>query len=217
MDCIEVRSRLASRRDSTTRDETMQRHLEQCKACHSYATDVKLARLLSSMPVPAPSGSFQARIDATVAGAATPAHGPQHRRRLPLALAATVLIAFGAGIMTAVLRPVPVADHSSGPSLTLRVQPGKTRVVDVSVNSPRRLENATITLTLDRNIVLDGHPSVHKLRWQTAIAAGENRISLPLALRQPGNGSVTIVITAHGMRRSLTLALSSRPQSPETI
>lgn len=218
MDCIEVRSRLAGKRGAHTPDETMRQHLEQCKACHKHAADMKLARLLSSMPVPTSSPGFHARIDAVIADAVVyQAPAARHRRRLPLALAATVLIAVTVGIMTAIFRPPPTTGGPSDQNLVVRVEPGITRMIDVSVNSPQRLDNAAITLRLGPNIVLSNHPDIRTLHWRTSIAAGESRISLPLTLARPGSGNVTVVVTAHGMQRSFTLALSSRLRPPKTI
>jgi len=218
MDCIEVRSRLASGRGADSPDRSMPGHLERCGACRSFAADLKLAHVLRSMPVPPPGPAFQARVDATLASAVTKAVKASPRpRRLPLALAAGILVAIVAAGLTTQRHPFPAAYGSAGRDIIVRTEPGVTRMVNVSVNSHRALHNATITLSIDNNISLNGRPGVHILRWQASIAAGENRITLPLTLRQPGNGKLTIAISANGSQRLLKLALSPHSATPKII
>jgi hypothetical protein len=59
--------------------------------------------------------------------------------------------------------------------------------------SKEALPDAIITVQLEGDVALTGYPGTQTLRWQTAIAAGNNQMALPISLK--GNNALGGVIS----------------------
>lgn len=197
MNCSEVKQRLenaASIDAETSADAALQSHLLGCESCRSYAEELNLSRLLADIPVPPMSSGFADRALAHAwehAEAEPPRKTTGIRHYAWASLAASVLLV---GVfVTQWMTPGKPPHLPSSPTVVQAV-PKATHPVEVRLVSKEALPNATITVTLDDAVALTGYPGKRTLSWQTAIAAGSNQMSLPVALKGNKRGTVTIQV-----------------------
>lgn len=209
MNCESTRQLLeqAPQPQQATSDSELLAHLRDCPECRDHAETMRLVALLRTLPARASSSEFKTR-----ALEAALAHLPHQRRpffsgwsSLPLAMAASLVLAvfvalqFGFPAQHSPHRTV-AQNESAEQVFTVSVRPMQTRVVDVVLDSKRALDNATLVVKLDDNLMLENRPSMKELRWQTNIQPGGNRLSLPVQLLGSADGEMTVTLE-HGDTR----------------
>jgi hypothetical protein len=193
MHCSNVQQRLqqATTNAAITADSELMAHLKTCEPCNDYAQELRLTRLLANTPVPAMREGFadQALARAWDVGQHQQAEKPI-RRYAVAGMAASLLLGVllvsqWGTISTPVVQPATMAQ--------VEVAPAATREVQVRLVSKEALPDAIITVQLEGDVALTGYPGTQTLRWQTAIAAGNNQMALPISLK--GNNALGGVIS----------------------
>lgn len=160
-------------------------HLRQCGDCREHAEDLRVVRLLRTMPAPEPEEGFEQRVLAGV----LPERRGESRSRVrgwQLATAASLLLA--------VLASLPRWQQPMSPApRTVAALP-----VSVSLDTPRTLQGATIRVSLPSNLVLEGYGDTRELQWQADLNAGSNRLTLPVRLREPAETAEVLIRIEHG-------------------
>lgn len=197
MRCSEVRARLEAGLHSGDNPEgALLTHLRDCSECRNHAEELRLLRLLRTLPVPPSSPGLAGRALQRGWRMAAPAR-PLWRIA---ALAASLLLAAGLGGYWGWRQfSAPEAPAVQ----VVLMQPHQTRTVDVLMVSRIELPAAHITVHVDRGLMLAGYPGVDTLRWQAPIKAGNNRLSLPVQLRDGAAGNIVIQIESGQARRQL--------------
>jgi len=95
---------------------------------------------------------------------------------------ALFVLAFSLGLL------LPNVGDQSGYHLALN----EVRQMDVAIETDRVLQGATITVILAGNVDLDGFPGQRELSWSETLAAGVNRLSLPLIATGTNGGQVIV-------------------------
>jgi anti-sigma factor RsiW len=180
-------------------------HAESCPGCAARLREAEgLRQSLRDLPVPPPSGDL---LERAVERAAE--QDRRHQRAWSmggLAVAASLLLAVAVGLVTQGPTTGP-----AGPAV-VAVTPGQTERINLAFNSPSRLEEVTLSVTLPEGVELAGHPGKRRLSWRTSLEAGRNLLELPVIVR--GSGGVLRADLEYGQtRRSFDLRL--HPQQPD--
>lgn len=211
MHCSNVKQRLqqATTSAAITADSELMAHLETCEPCRDYAQELRLTRLLASASVPAMREGFadQALARAWELGQHQQAARPI-RRYAVVGMAASLLLGVllvsqWSNISTPVVQPTTMAQ--------VEVAPAMTRDVQVRLVSKEALPDATITIQLEGDVALTGYPGQQTLKWQTAIAAGNNQMSLPVSLKGNNAHGGVITIEVHSGDASKALQFIVQP------
>lgn len=217
MRCSDVRKQLeaGSGLSVLVADTALREHLADCAECRALAEDLRVQRLLRTLPAPQPPQGFA---DRALRQAWRQGAGQRSGRALTggwtgLAAAASILVAV---LVVLTAAPWRAADEAVSPDMRVVQIPadgvGKVRVV---LNSPRALPNATITVNLDEGLNLAGYPDTRTLRWQTPIRMGKNMLELPVMMQQRQRGNLTIDIESGESRKQMQLSVEAREQKPE--
>lgn len=176
-------------------------HLRQCASCRDYAEELRVVRLLRSMPAPGPSEGFENRVLQSAVSQSQSRSEPQARLRgWQLATAASLLLA--------VMMTVP-RWQSPQPSAP---QAASTLPVSVSLDSARPLEGAVIRVSLPPQLALDGYPGVRDLEWRANLNAGGNRLTLPVQLQgAESGGEIRIEVEHRGARKVFRVPVRQQP------
>jgi len=183
MECNQARRELALMREQN--NSALLIHLRQCGDCREHAEELRVVRLLRTMPAPEPGEGFERRMLA----AALPERREESSSRVrgwQLATAASLLLA----VLAALPRwqqPPPSAPQAVA-----------ALPVSVSVDTPRTLRGATIRVSLPANLELEGYGDARELQWQADLDAGSNRLTLPVRLRKPAGAAEVLIRIEHG-------------------
>lgn len=212
MNCSEVQQRLntAQASDKLAQDSAMLNHMQECESCKDYAEELRLTRLLATMPVPPASEGFA---DRALAQAWETAHGTEQskrKNRTPAwaGLAASALLA--AVLVTQWIGPNSTNTPAPTGETLVQLVPNTTRPVQVRMVSKEALPNATITVHLDGGVALDGYPGQQRLSWQAPIEVGNNQMALPVRLNGNTSGTIVIEVSAGGASKQMQLFVQSQ-------
>lgn len=224
MNCEQAQRQLCTAVDfvATVPEGALLAHLQQCPLCRALAEEQRLQSLLHSLPVPRPSPGFAERA-LEQAWQQHVAQGesrdPSSRRgaiaRWPMAAAASVLAVAGGFALLLNQLPeqhndVQVAANSAPAADVVNSGADSLRQVDLLLISGSDYPTANITLRLDENLSLQGHPGRRAVQWQTHIAAGNNQLTLPVALDSGESGGFTVEIESHGVVKTATFTVSNK-------
>jgi len=240
MHCSDAQQRiskaLASAADGEepTLGSELQAHLQTCESCRNYysiAQELELNRLLASDQIPPMRSSFadQALARAWELGQRQSAAKPIARRNLQWAgIAASLLL----GVLLVnqwltndpsdVSSAAPIASHeapveAAAPTEIAKVEiaPATTRNIQVRLVSKEALPNATISIRVEGNVALTGYPEDQVLRWNTAIAAGNNQLTLPISLKGGVGTSTggTVVVEVSSGEASKAMRFTVAPEA----
>lgn len=152
--------------------------------------ETELLRHLRDLPVDPPSPGFAARV--------LGAHrAPRWQPAFGLALAATLMLAIGAGTWLGLADRGP--EIAVGPQVVILV-PDQVHPISLMFRSPRALNGVTIELKIPEGVELAGRAGRQELRWTTDLQAGANRLDLPLLVHS-GGGGVVLANFTHGTDR----------------
>jgi len=163
-------------------------HAEGCTACrHRIAGEMRLRQRLRALPMPEPDMRvFEQAIARAAASAAI-------RRRWTgggWALAASI------ALVIAVAGYLPrhgSIDQDGIPGLTIALH--EVREVNLAVESPRRLADATFTVVLPPGIEMAGYPGRREITWKGDLEPGKNLLVLPLRAEAGAGGEIVTSIT----------------------
>lgn len=215
MQCTDAKAQLDRQflqAETPALDLALSEHLEVCSSCRSYAQDLRIDTLLSSLPVPPMSENF-ARRALDKAWAATHPQDSSINRPVKagwwMATAASVVLATG------ILFSSPWREAPSGmaPAMpVVQVAPQELRQVDLLMVSGTALANATITISMDANVTLAGYPNTTKVSWQAPINAGNNQLSLPVRVQRGSGGVIVVEVESGGARKQMRFAVATDSQ-----
>lgn len=132
-------------------------------------------------------------------------------------------LAFAASLFAAVIVPglLEHGDDNSQVLSSITMSMSDQRMINIVFDSPEAVAEATITVSLPDNVRIAGYESVPELRWNTALRAGKNTLSLPLVARSGGEGIVRSQLEINGQARHFTVLVnvgdSLTPQSAITV
>jgi hypothetical protein len=195
--------------------EALVQHTRDCAHCRERLEDLRLKRLLRSMPTPEPGAYFERRLlkkvlqQARARSARTnTSTGQQAWAGWGWQLAAT------ASLLLLVLSLTPKW-ISTFPAPQLAAQGGPP--LQILLESPRPLSGATIRVILPANVTIEGYRNLHRLQWQVDIPAGGNRLSLPVKIGDGGAaGKILIEVEHGGARKTLSLPIAPAPAPRDT-
>ncbi|WP_323845834.1 hypothetical protein [Microbulbifer magnicolonia] len=197
MDCNQAKRELELLREQNS--SALLIHLRKCSGCRDHAEELRVVRLLRSMPAPEPAEDFEERVLAA-ALPKQPEISPSRLRGWQLATAASLLLA----VLVALPRwqqPAP----ATPPALA-------ALPVSVAVDTPRTLRGATIRVSLPPNLELEGYGGSRELQWQADLNAGSNRLTLPVRLREAGGAAEIMIYIEHGgAHREFRVPVKFRP------
>ncbi|UHQ54306.1 hypothetical protein [Microbulbifer sp. YPW16] len=171
-------------------------HLRRCHDCREYAEDLRVARLLRTMPAPEPEAGFESRVLRTAISQSRGVPQGANAVGWKLATAASLLLA----IFLALPRQAPTPAEPVG-QLAGTVSPG-VMPVTLALKSGRDLAGAKIRVVMPEHLEVDGFENQRDLQWRTDLKAGANRLTLPIRQRNDrGNDVILIEIEHEGARR----------------
>ena len=201
MDCREARERIEVQRRGAHVESAaeVEAHLRRCPACRAYQADVRRIRsLLQAEAVPPMPADLPDRALRRLR---------QGRGRWgPTSMAACLVLAAGV-VLGAWLQPW---------ERTLQVDSGgapeggewRSRVVTLSLDSPRELSSVEFRLVVPPSAEVQGHPGRRTLEWTDDLAEGPNQLRVPLLLRGEADGELVATLTHEGRSRNLRVPLS---------
>ncbi len=189
-------------------------HLESCSNCHAeYKYAQHVIQQCKNQPPIEPRAGYEQRMLHFLA------QQPEKPRYIIPAW-------FAAGFSTAVAALLVVwfmvfdlADpgQDSMPIITVELPAMQSRKVDLVFNSPRSIQQASMSIELPDGTEIVGYPNQRKLEWQTALKQGSNRLSLPIIIKHNQGGTLLAKISHGGQTRTFTLNLVSTPSSSEFL
>lgn len=185
MDCTEFRNQWSEWRDGGLGDDAaraMAAHRSECPACRRYDHQMRaMLTGLAALPLP---------------GSAAPAERPARTVRWRgLAIAAALVLAFGAGV----LMQQTLDTGQPGQAVdTVVLEPGGSREVQLAFSTPRALEPVEFTVELPAGVELEGRPGERIVRWEGRLAEGRNRLRLPLQMAAGSPGGELVARIRHG-------------------
>ncbi|MEX1033783.1 MAG: hypothetical protein WDZ30_10530 [Cellvibrionaceae bacterium] len=231
MQCADIKSQLEALQEGRPQPDAIAAHLQRCAGCREYAGDLRLQRLLRTMPLREPEADFDKRI-------LTAALSTQSGTRSSATYSSTTTIgrsdvgwmAVAAGLVLAVLvglqlqrAAVDPRGVATGP---LQVQVNELEPVQVMLNSDRALQNVTLTVELPSHIALQGYADLQRLQWTSNLTIGGNKLVLPVQYREDvisqmndseiGNTEILIALEHEGRRKQFRVPLQRPFRSSAT-
>lgn len=213
MNCADAKARLeAAQPNELARDQQLLAHLQGCEQCRDFAEELRLSRLLRTLPVAPASEGFADRALARAWATSHPARAKSSPPYGWIGMAASVLLAVV--ILFTQFDDSPPQPGGLADALPLmqvvQVEPNEVRPVTLRLVSKDALPEATVTIHLN-GVALDGYPNQDTLTWQTAISAGSNHLSLPVELLSREDGNILIEIKSGNAKKQMQLAVKARP------
>lgn len=197
MDCNQAKRELELLREQNS--AALLAHLRSCADCRDHAEELRVVRLLRTMPAPEPAEGFEQRVLAAVLPARREPSGAR-LRGWQLATAASLLLA--------VLAALPRWQQPAAPA----PEAVAALPVSVSLDTPRSLPGATIQVSLPPNLALEGYGDARQLQWRADLNAGTNRLTLPVRTRQAaGAAEILIRVEHHGAHREFRVPVQLGP------
>lgn len=166
--------------------DEVQSHVNKCAGCNELFQEEQAFRLaLGDMPAPIPSREFKAGVFRNVAAL----HLRKSRARAWYAMAGTLAAGLLIWLTTTFSGPL-MPGPSITPDITLALN--ETQNIQVLFESPRVLQEATLTLVIPKELALVDYPDTRELSWTADIKQGPNMLTLPVRAMAAGN---TILIT----------------------
>jgi ferric-dicitrate binding protein FerR (iron transport regulator) len=211
MNCEEFRENWSEWHAGRLDGATATRMAEQraaCADCARYDRQMRqLVDSLAELPLPDALPAEPKLTDIA-------AMKPRPRRRIApawLAVAATVVIAFGAGVLTHAMLIAGAGESEPTMAGAVEAQPGTTREIQLAVTSPRSIERVEFEIELPAEVELEGHPGQRVVRWQGRLAEGRSRLTLPLRIGAADEGAEVLARIRHADgEREIRVPLEAR-------
>lgn len=207
MKCSDIKSQLKTGAGKTG-PKSLADHLRRCTDCRDHADELRIQRLLASMPLREADEGLERRVLNGAFAAASPVSGTVSPRRpgyAGIAVAAALVLAVMAGLQWQDFRgaekPQPLLSNA------LPLQWDELEPVQLVLNSGRAMENVTVSVDLPAHLALKGYADSRHLEWTANLSAGGNKLVLPVQLRADAYEAVTaldseiVVMLEHEGRR----------------
>ena len=114
--------------------------------------------------------------------------------------------AFAASLFVALLAPNLFNTGNRDEVLSsITMSMADQHTVNIVFDSPEDVAQATITVSLPDNLRIAGYENTPRLKWNTALRAGKNTLSIPLVARNSGEGIVRSQLEINGQSKTFTL------------
>lgn len=161
--------------------EDVNNHINGCRECSNLFQEEKnLRQALRNMPTPRPSREFSAIVFRNVAAL----HQKKSRGKTWLSIGTALAAGLLLWLTTTVTGPIAPPPGIT-PDITLAIN--ETESIKVLFESPRMLQQATLTLTIPEQLDLVDYPGTRELSWTTDIKQGQNMLTLPVRAMEAGN------------------------------
>lgn len=208
MDCENVIEQLI-RANETGNDLEIRRlgeHLERCAECRHEWRAATALRALRDRPTEAPRAAlFDEIIASTVAAPAR----DSTRRQFWLGTAVGGLIAAGLAALVltfGVFSNMPTV-APEGPAVAMTL--GMPQEINIAIDAERDLAGSTVYVTLSDGFGIDGYGE-RTLSWQTDLAAGVNKLTLPIVATAAGTGQLVVRLEHEGSERLFRVNLEAK-------
>ena len=196
MNCLMTREALDDLRSDRLPPDAagaVQAHLGACPACRAFDVDrAHLRSLLVSERLPPVPASLWHAVRA-------PAPATAFLPRWAWQVAAILLVAVGLGWLAAApLRSRLPEAQPATPSL---------QTVVLAVESATELSEVTLRLMLPPGVHVEGYPGQSELAWQEQLAAGVNRLQIPLRMEPGVPGTLVARVEHEGRHREFHIPL----------
>lgn len=197
MNCQEVLERvemLVAHPLSETEKRSCEEHLNGCDECQSALRGTEALRLIRNQrDMAPPNGLFEKVLSQTTG----PRHQPERRNRFWLgagfggAVAATIVAAF-------IMFGVPGTSPTVQPlAAEFMISMHETRDLNIAIDTGHPMLGATVSIILSGGVELAGYGNQRELTWTNDLAAGVNKLTLPLIALDQSGGQL-IVKLDHG-------------------
>jgi hypothetical protein len=211
MKCTDIKLQL-ERGPGSARPKSLAEHLRSCRDCRDYADELRVRRLLGSMPLREADDNFERRVLDAAFAAASPAQVASRpsRKLAPLAVAAALVVAVLVGLQWQTFRPLDDGQPLASQGMELQFE--DLEPVQLVLNSNRTLENVTVTVDLPAHLALKGYADSRHLEWSTNLSAGGNKLVLPVQLRRElqeqfdgAEGEILVMLEHEGRRKQFRI------------
>ena len=219
MDCTEVSTLLelyAETQLTSAQRVAVEAHLGRCDSCSSAAYAVTILRSQRRVATPATRpGLLSEVIDrAAMADSETVTRGSDR-----FWLGAGIGGALAAGIVFALLNFNSINQRQPDLRIPqLGIAFNETRDVNLAIDSPTAMMDATIRVVLTGTVVLAGFEQQSELQWTTDLDPGVNMLSLPVTMVGTSGGQVFVEVTHEDRHEIFVVTLpGSSPQAGELV
>jgi hypothetical protein len=210
---------LADQQLAPAQFESLTRHFSQCAHCGEKLQQARQLRqrlkdLNMHFPVPAPTAGFVDRALRTAVSQHDEAqqHSLRHSHRqgfikgfssaLVAGLALWMVVSFLPGEYTSLTHP-----PSSSTSDAIIVSLQEPTNVKLAFHSLKDVPDATIKITLSKNLELVGYQNRQTLEWKTDLVAGDNILTLPIKALKLHQGKIIAQVGHNNLYKSIELTL----------
>lgn len=165
-----------------------EQHIRQCPECRDALRGAESLALLRGREIGTAPAGLLSRIASELGQAqATP-------RNRGFWLGAGVGAAVAASLLALALTVgwIGPTVEETGDETEFFVTLGAPRSMDIAIETDRALAGADISIMLSGGVVLDGYGDRREFRWTTDLAAGVNRLSLPVLAIDPAGGQMVV-------------------------
>ena len=195
----------------TALPQSAQEHIRNCVECSGYAEDLEFGQLLLQSKVPPASLGFT---DRALQQAWSQREDSDSRDGIGVkwayGVAACLLLATSVALNS--LWPVSERDSFDAVSQVVQVIPNAVSEINLLMVSQMELPEAEITLRMDDNVTLAGYAGSQVLSWSTAIASGNNQLTLPVQLQGSDSGSISVEVQSNGASKEMRLTVNQLTQ-----
>ncbi len=180
-------------------------HSESCRECNALLQKkAALRQALSAMPyVPPVEGFYDRALEHTVK--------TTQRNEMKFWSTAGLGVAAAASVIAWLVLVLPV-DHRddsdaaqlAGVTISLNVE----KTVQVSFESVRDLQGATLTVQLPPGVEISGYGNRSEIAWSTDVTRGVNILSLPIVVRSGKGGTIVALIEHSGKSKTFRFDVS---------
>lgn len=212
MHCTDVQQNIDDYLDGVLDREGMAQmdsHLTDCEGCRD---ELKQSRILLSqlkdLPVIAMRRGFsqQAFKRARLVHDVKAKHKHWFAAGFGGAIAAGLMLVMVMGPMRTMFMPLEEVGV-----ISMSVQ--EERSLRVVFNAPEAMEDVELELVLTEGLELASRPGKRKLRWQTSLKAGKNRLTIPVRALKSGSELLLARLHKNGKEKEFRIQLDIRDNS----
>ncbi len=187
MNCQDIMQRIdtvTSHPLSAMERESWKGHLAQCSECENAVRGTEALQPVRALPAEAPStGLFEKIRQRTIAAHQQPKH--RHQFWLGAGFGGAVAAALVLAVVTLGIFQNPVPEQVATAQFAISMD--ETRELHIAIESGHALPGARLSIILPDGVQLAGYGNRRELSWTDDLAAGVNKLTLPLiALGEPG-------------------------------
>lgn len=213
MNCKDIKSHIDDYLDRQLTEKqqwAFVRHVEGCNHCAAMLGEaLTLQEGLKQLPVEQPASDFEERMFARVRR-----HYSQPRKehqRFNFATGFATAAVFS--LMIWFVSSVYLSDAVIQQPQIISVAMNETQTVRLLFDSPKDIQQVSLSLDLPQNMELQGYPGRSGLVWQTSLQKGQNILALPVLAIQPGQGELMAQLSYGDKVKTFSVVLRTTDNS----